>query len=88
MEFNQVVVRIMISMSLKIRKIKVSRQDLRLELEINMEDLVVKILLNLDIIMKKSLGKDVMIHIQKDRLQIPAKKKKKKMKKNQKKLKK
>lgn len=56
-------------------KVKVNQQDLLLEhKEVNMEDLAVKILLNLDIIMRISLGLEgVMIHIQKDRLQTPVK---------------
>ena len=71
--FNQVVVRIMIHTNPKI-KIKVNQLDLLLELEANMEDSVVKILLNLDIIMRISLGLvAAMIHIQKDKLLTPVK---------------
>lgn len=55
-EFNQVVVKIMINTNLKSQKKRENQQDLLLELEINTEDLVVKILLNLDTIMKISLG--------------------------------
>ena len=71
--FNLVVVRIMIHSNPK-KQIKVNQLDLLLELEANMEDLVVKILLNLDIIMRISLGlMAVMIHIQKDKLLTPVK---------------
>jgi hypothetical protein len=73
--FNLVVVRIMINMNQKKRvKIKVNQQDLLLELDLNMEDLVVKILLNLDIITRINLGlMEFMIHIQRDSLQTPVK---------------
>ena len=73
--YNQVAVRLMINMNLKNQKIKENRQGLLLELiKISMEDLVVRILLNLDTIMKISLGlADVMIHIQRDRLLTPVK---------------
>ena len=73
--YNQVVVKIMIHTNPKKQiKIKVKQLAQLLELEVNMEDLAVKILLNLDIIMKISLGLEVaMIHIQKDRLQTPVK---------------
>jgi hypothetical protein len=64
----------MINTNLKSQKKRENQQDLLLELEINTEDLVVKILLNLDTIMKISLGQeDVMIHILKGKLLTPVK---------------
>jgi hypothetical protein len=78
-EFNQVVVRIMINMNLKSQRD--NQLDLLLDLEISMEDLVAKISLNSDTIMKINLEReDVMIHIQKVRLLTPIKLKKKKTK--------
>tara|TARA_B110000285_G_C15076860_1_gene591261 strand:+ start:595 stop:885 length:291 start_codon:yes stop_codon:yes gene_type:complete len=79
-EFNQVVVRIMMIINLKSQR--VNQLDLLLDKEISMEDSVVKILLNSDTIMKINLvQEDVMIHIQRDRLLTPIKLKKKKTKK-------
>ena len=53
-EFNQVVARIMINMNLKSQRD--NQLDLLLDLEISMEDLVAKISLNSDTIMKINLS--------------------------------
>jgi len=72
--FNLVVVRIMIHMNLKSQKIKANQLVQHLEMEVNMEDLVARILLNLDTIMKISLVQEAAtIHIPKVRLQTPVK---------------
>ena len=79
--FNLVEVRIMTRMSLRKIRIRENRQVQLLDLEANMEVLEVKILLNLDIIMRiNSDQMDVMTLIQKVKRLIPVKLKKKRVK--------
>ena len=79
--FNLVEVRIMTRMSLRKIRIRENRQVQLLDLEANMEVLEVKILLNLDIIMRINLDQmDVMTLIQKVKRLIPVKLKKKRVK--------